>query len=155
MACSACVGMAMERWEEGINLIYGIGTDIVEIDRIRKALDKKERFLERFFSVKEQEMIRARGTRSVKMAAANFAGKEAVSKALGTGIGRNVRMEEIEILRKDTGAPFVRLLEGTSQYAESCDVGEIHISLSDTDTLVVAYAVACLKDEGTQRQIIR
>ncbi len=123
-------------------MIIGVGTDILEIARIAEAVEKGDRFLERFYTRGEQEFIRGRGRRAACTAAVNFAGKEAVAKALGTGIGREVRLEEIEILREPSGAPYVELLGGTLQYAASCKVKKIHISLSDTDTLAVAYAVA-------------
>ncbi len=123
-------------------MIFGVGTDILEVGRIEEALVKNNRFLERFFSAKEQEMMRERGVRLSHTAAMNFAGKEAVSKSLGTGIGKDVRLEEIEILRKESGAPYVNLLGKTLEYAKACGVGQVHVSLSDTEELVVAYAVA-------------
>lgn len=129
-------------------MIFGIGTDILDVARMEEALAKNSRFLERFFSEREQAMIRERGARSIHAAAVNFAGKEAVSKALGTGIGREVRLEEIEILRKDSGAPYVNLTGGTLRFAEACGVGEIFVSLSDTETLASAYAVAEKKDSS-------
>lgn len=128
-------------------MIFGIGTDILEVGRIEEALAKNGRFLERFFSTREQEMMRERGARLTHTAAMNFAGKEAVSKALGTGIGKDVRLEEIEILRRESGAPYVNLLGKTRQYAESCGAGQVHVSLSDTEDLVVAYVVV----EGAKR----
>jgi holo-[acyl-carrier protein] synthase len=123
-------------------MIFGIGTDIVEISRIAKTLEKNTHFLERFYTPKEQEFLQARGSRMARGAAMNFAGKEAVAKALQTGFDRNVRMEEIEILRKDSGAPYVTLYGETLRYAGQCGVRHVHISLSDTDSLALAYAVA-------------
>lgn len=126
-----------------IRVIYGIGTDIVEIQRVVKAVRNTPRFLERYYTERERLLIQERGgQRRERTAAVNFAGKEAVSKALQTGITGQVCLEEIEILRTETGAPCVNLYGKTRQYAEAEGITKIHISLSDTDTLAAAYAVA-------------
>ena len=79
-------------------MIYGIGTDIVEIARIEKVCEGNNRFLKRYYTEREQEMICQRKQRGAACAAVNFAGKEAVAKALKTGICVKVRLEQIEIL---------------------------------------------------------
>jgi holo-[acyl-carrier protein] synthase len=127
-------------------VIYGIGTDVVEIARIAHTLEKNNHFLERYYTPKEQEMLQQRGKRLVRGAAMNFAGKEAVAKALRTGICNSVRLEQIEILREPSGAPFVTLYGETLQYAKNCGVEYLHISLSDTDSLATAYVVAEKKE---------
>ena len=65
-------------------MIIGIGTDIIEIDRIENAINNNKRFLEKVFTIKEIEMFKKRNMRS-EIVAGNFAAKEAISKALGTG----------------------------------------------------------------------
>lgn len=126
-----------------ICVIYGIGTDLVEIKRVETAVRNTSRFLERYYTEKERLLIRERGEkRGDRTAAVNFAGKEAVAKALQTGITGQVNLEEIEILRAESGAPIVNLYGKTRQYAEAEEIDKIHISLSDTDTLAMAYAVA-------------
>lgn len=122
-------------------MIYGIGTDIVEIGRILQAVQRSDRFLECYYTEKERQMFQERG-RPERRAAVNFAGKEAVAKALGTGINGTVQLEQIEILRGESGAPFVVLHGSTKQYAVEQEINAVHISLSDTDTLAVAYAIA-------------
>lgn len=126
-------------------MIYGIGTDIVEIDRMAKALQRSNRFLERYYTEKERCLMKER-RRMEQIAAMNFAGKEAVAKALGTGINGTVRMEQIEILREKTGAPYVVLHGSTKQYAQKEKIQRIHISLSDTDRIAVAYVIAELEE---------
>ncbi len=126
-------------------MIYGVGTDIVKIDRLEQIFQKNQSFLERFFTEKEQKLIRSRKRISVT-AAMNFAGKEAVSKAFRTGITSQVHLEEIEILREETGAPYVVLYGETLEYAQSCGINEIHISLSDTSEYAIAYAIAECKE---------
>ena len=123
-------------------MIYGIGTDIVEIARIEKACEENDRFLKRYYTEQEQEMIRQRKQRGTACAAVNFAAKEAVAKALKTGICTQVRLEQIEILRGKTGEPLVTLYGETKAYAGECGVERIHISLSDTSSVAIAYAVA-------------
>lgn len=122
-------------------MIYGVGTDIVEIARVKRVIDKSERFLERFYSEKEQELIAGR-KRRVETAAMNFAGKEAVAKAFRTGFTKGVAMEEIQILRDKDGAPVVKLLGRTKAFAKERGIEAIHISLSDTKELAMAYVVA-------------
>lgn len=122
-------------------MIFGIGTDIVEIDRIAKAVQKNDGFLEKYYTSNERRLIQERA-RAVQTAAMNFAGKEAVAKALGTGINGDVRLEQIEILRAETGAPYVVLCGSTEKYAREQGIRKIHISLSDTHQTAAAYAIA-------------
>ena len=123
-------------------MIYGIGTDIVEIARIKKACERTDRFLMKYYTEQEQEMIRQRGPRGTACAAINFAGKEAVAKALKTGICAKVRLKEIEILRGEAGEPCVTLYGETKAYAGECGIERIHVSLSDTSSVAIAYVVA-------------
>lgn len=123
-------------------MIYGVGTDIIKIDRVRSAIEKREHFLNRFYSEAEQQMFHGRKKDIAHLAAACFVGKEAVAKAFGTGFCAGVRSEEIEILRKESGAPYVHLLGETYQTACRKGIQTIHISLSDTETEAVAFAVA-------------
>lgn len=122
-------------------MIYGIGTDIVEVSRMEQLFQKSDTFLKRFFTEKEQELILSRN-KSFEAAAMNFSGKEAVSKAFRTGITGEVRLEEIEILREESGAPYVVLYGATLEYAKKLGVDTIHISLSDTKEYAIAYAIA-------------
>ncbi len=133
------IGLFEERY--GFRMIYGIGADIVEVSRLEQSLQKSDTFLKRFFTEKEQELILAR-TKAYQTAAMNFAGKEAVSKAFRTGITSEVHLEEIEILREETGAPYVTLYGKTLEYVKSLGVNVIHISLSDTKEYAIAYAIA-------------
>ena len=84
-------------------MIIGIGTDLIEIERIKKAC-VKEAFLLRSFTLEERACIDGRPER----AAGNFAVKEAVSKAMGTGF-RGIGLNEIEVLRDAFGKPYINL----------------------------------------------
>ena len=93
-------------------MIIGVGCDLVEIKRIEKACEK-EAFLNKVYTKKELEMS---GGRFV-MLADNFAVKEALSKALGTGI-RNFVFKDIEVLRDEFGKPYVNLYENALNIKE-------------------------------------
>ena len=90
-------------------MTLGIGTDIIEIDRIRSAfLEHEERFLKRLFTERERSYCLTHRD-PVPHLAARFCAKEAVVKALGTGIGKEVSWKEIEILNDPLGKPEVHL----------------------------------------------
>lgn len=116
--------------------IIGIGVDQIEISRVQKACEKKG-FVKKLFSGEEQELIATRQS----CVATNFAGKEAVAKALGCGF-RGIAPTEIVILRRESGVPYVLLYGRAKEYAEELGITRIHISLSDSKTMAVAYVVA-------------
>lgn len=119
-------------------MIVGIGTDMIEIARIKKACDK-EAFLVRIFT--EAECRQAKG--SVSMLAGNFAIKEAVSKALGTGFWQFMPIH-IEVLRNELGKPYVVLYGGAKERAEELGMKYIHASISNT----MEYALGFVVGEG-------
>lgn len=122
-------------------MIKGIGTDLIEIERIKKACSR-EAFLMRFFTSKERECI---GGRPVK-AAGNFAVKEAVSKVMGTGF-RGISLDEIEVLRDELGKPYINLYGRAEQKARQMGIACWHISISNTKTLAIAYVIG----EGAEK----
>ena len=93
-------------------MITGVGTDLVEIARVQKAIGRSA-FLEKIYTEKERELIAKRPVR----AAGNFAAKEAVAKALGCGFA-GIAPREIEVLRKPSGLPFVVLHGKAKRKAE-------------------------------------
>lgn len=119
-------------------MLIGIGTDLIEIDRIRRAISRHGRFLERVFTGKELEFFEARGMDTASIAA-NFAGKEAVLKVLGTGI-TGLSWKDIEILRELSGKPYVRLTGPAAKLAEQLGIDEILISLSHSKNHAMAFA---------------
>ena len=116
--------------------IIGIGTDVIEIDRVISYCEKNS-FFNKYYTEAERKIIEKRKSR----AATNFAGKEAVVKAFGTGF-LNCMPEDIEILRDEKGKPYVNLSEKAEKIVKEKGITKIHISLSDTDKLAVAYVVA-------------
>jgi holo-[acyl-carrier protein] synthase len=116
-------------------MIVGIGTDIIEIQRIKRACTR-EAFFMRCFTEKERNLIGDNSSR----AAGNFAVKEAVSKVFGTGIN-GFELKEIEVLRDEVGKPYVVLYHNALAISKQLNITKIHVSISNTKDLVVAYAI--------------
>lgn len=123
--------------------VFGIGMDLIEIDRVVKAC-KNPSFLDKYYSKKEQRLFEKRPCR----AATNFAGKEAVVKAFGTGFCP-IQPSEVEILRKESGAPYVVFSGNALTFVKEHHIIKVHISLSDTKTEAAAYAVAIAETKTT------
>lgn len=118
-------------------MIIGIGTDIIEISRIRKAVEKTNGFLEKVFTIKEIEMFKDKNMR-MEVIAGNFAAKEAISKSFGTGI-RGFSLKEIEVLRDELGKPIVFLSDNINTL-----IGKgykLNLSISHNNTSAIAFAV--------------
>ena len=116
-------------------MILGVGTDLVEIERIRRACERG-RFVSRTFT--EQESRQARG--SASKLAGSFAVKEAVAKALGTGF-RTFMPIDIEVIRDELGKPCVRLYGGALARFQEMGMERMEVSISNTETLAMAFAV--------------
>lgn len=121
-------------------MIKGIGTDIIEIERIEKAIATTPHFLNRVFTEKERAYFEKKGERFETLAGL-FAAKEAVSKALGTGF-RGFGPSDIEIVPDDLGCPKVKLLEGAQKAKEEAGVSVLQVSISHCQTYAIAYAIA-------------
>jgi len=120
-------------------LIIGIGTDIVEIRRIKEALDRNEQFIDKLFSKNEQQYLISRNMRA-EFVAGRFAAKEAVSKALGTGFS-GFEFKDIEIDRTVSGKPIVVLKGKAKQIAQKYGDYKIHLSISHGIDNAIAYAI--------------
>ena len=119
-------------------MILATGVDLIEIARLPKAIERHgERFLARVFTSAERELCKG-DTASL---AARFAAKEAVAKALGTGLGK-VAWTDIEILRAENGAPVLLLHGKALALAEKLGLSQWSISLSHTREHALAMAVA-------------
>lgn len=116
-------------------MIFGIGTDIIETERIQKAMSKK-RFLDLVYTQEEQKLIAGR----VQKAAGNFAVKEAVVKAFGTGF-RGISPKEIEVLRDEAGKPFVQCYGNAEQFRIEHEIRTIHVSISNLKEYAQAFVV--------------
>jgi holo-[acyl-carrier protein] synthase len=118
-----------------------IGIDIVETARIRDSLEKfGDRFLNRCFTPDEIAYCRSMKFPELHFAA-RFAAKEAVSKAFGTGIGKQLGWRDMEICKRDSGEPFVRLHGKGAELASARNVSEVLVSLSHCKDYAAANAV--------------
>ncbi|MFM2318849.1 MAG: hypothetical protein RLZZ215_1470 [Pseudomonadota bacterium] len=121
--------------------IIGIGTDIVEIQRIERLLERQaERFLERILHPQELTPFKA-SHQPAAWLAKRFATKEAVAKALGTGIGKDASFAEIETRHNALGQPYVHLHGSALALAERLGVKEIQTSLADEREYAVAFVI--------------
>src|SRR5205807_1344688 len=122
-------------------MILGVGIDIIEVARIRASHEKfGERFLNRILRAAEIAYSLSHKSPAPHLAA-RFAAKEAISKAFGTGIGKHLGWQDMEILRKDSGEPFVVLYAGGLALLEQRGALRVHISLSHTQAHATAVAV--------------
>lgn len=120
-------------------MISGLGIDIIEVERIENAVNKNERFLTRNFTEKEIEYFNKKGSKFTSIAG-NFAAKEAISKALGTGF-RGFNFSDIEVLRDELGRPIVRLYNGADAKAKELGITEFMVSISHTHIYAVANCI--------------
>jgi holo-[acyl-carrier protein] synthase len=125
--------------------IIGVGVDAVDVARFRRVLDRRPSFAARCFTSSEQSD--ATGSADVAQSlAARFAAKEAVMKALGTGIGA-FALTDVEV-RRTTGrgatrnAPFLVLHGTAAELAGAQGAGQFHLSLTHTDGVAIAFVVA-------------
>lgn len=120
-------------------MIIGTGFDIVDIARIEKAA-QNDLFVLKNFTKGEAAMFEARKRRA-EITAGNFAAKEAVLKCLGCGIF-DIALCEIEVLREESGKPYVTLYGKAKLKAEELGIKKVHVSISHTDGFAAAQAVA-------------
>lgn len=118
--------------------ILDIGTDIIEVERIKNALNKRGDFL-KIFTEREIQMFEQKGN-NPQTIAGNFAAKEAISKSLGLGI-RGYNFRDIEILRNNLGKPIVKTYNNLEQICIQYSVLEIKVSISHSENYAVANAI--------------
>ena len=120
--------------------IYGIGSDIISNNRIKKSI-KNKYFLKRIFTKKEIQ-IGLKKNNNHYFYAKRFAAKEAFSKALGTGIANGIQFNEIIVLNEKNGKPFIKLINKTKTIVERKlrnKKYKISLSLSDEKVYAVAF----------------
>jgi holo-[acyl-carrier protein] synthase len=119
-------------------MIIGIGTDIIEVDRVARAISK-EAFKKRVFT--ENEIAYCESQKKEESFAARFAAKEAFFKALGTGWRDGMGITEIEILNDDLGKPSIYLSGKAKEVFEQKGGTHIHLSLSHIKTQAIAFVI--------------
>ena len=129
------------RKENPANSIIGVGTDIVEIDRIQRAIERSGyKFLERVFTPAEIAYCEARRDRFSSYAV-RFSAKEAVLKAMGSGL-QHCRWVDVEVKRGADGPPEVMLYGNAAELARARGIREWYLSLSHSKKHAVAFAIA-------------
>ena len=119
-------------------MVIGIGIDIIEISRIEKIMKRTSSFIEKSFTDNEIDYFKLKGLKG-NVVAGNFAAKEAISKAIGTGF-RGFGLKDIEVLRDELGKPVVNLSEKIYKLLDKKDFN-MHISISHNKENAIAYAV--------------
>src|SRR5512134_3207486 len=125
-------------------MIFGIGTDLIEIERIAAAYARfGERFAQRILGERELERYHARRARSdvrgIAFLATRFAAKEAISKALGLGMRSPMRWRAVEVLNEAGGRPMTLVHGELADYMQRHRI-KLHISVTDERLMAAAYA---------------
>ena len=122
-------------------MIFGIGTDIVEVERIKK-ISSVDKFAKKILSQNELNIFNELSKdKKTFFLSKQFAGKEAVSKALGTGVGKEVSMKNIEILRDNKGKPIFNAIDELETYMINLGITKTHVSLSDESNYAIAMVI--------------
>ena len=122
-------------------MILGIGVDLVEVERIERLLTMyREKFAERVLAEPERERYR-QSTRPAWFLASRFAAKEAVSKALGTGLRYPVTLHAISVVTDGLGRPSLQFQGGLPAYLKRQAIGRMHLSITHEKGLACAIVV--------------
>jgi holo-[acyl-carrier protein] synthase len=126
-------------------MIFGIGTDVVQLERVRLVHEKfGERFVERLLLPAEQEAFR-RYKRPLRFLAMRFAAKEAIVKAMGPGFAHGMWIRDSGVVSNAWGKPEIIWSERGRRMCEKLGIGEGHVTLTDEAGLIVAVAVLMRK----------
>lgn len=120
--------------------LVGIGIDSVDLPRFAAVLQRRPSIAGRMFTAGEQDLV-GHAANPVPSLAARFAVKEAVMKALGVGIG-SIDWTDVEVLRRESGAPSVSLTGRAAALADSMGVTGWQVSITHTDTVASAVVAA-------------
>ena len=122
-------------------MIYGVGTDIVSIDRIKDIISKnRDGFIKRVLTDHEQALF-ANKADSPAFCAKRFAAKEAFSKALGTGIGKEVSFQDLTVRNNENGKPHFIPSEELRLYLLAKGIKQAHLSISDESQNAIAFVI--------------
>jgi holo-[acyl-carrier protein] synthase len=124
-------------------MMISVVTDLVKIARIERALNRwGQGFSEKILTVAEKLMLEQRTANGAAFLAKQFAAKEAICKALGTGMRRGVSFRTIEILRNELGDPSVQLHGRALERQNHLNISHFHLSISDESGFALAFVVA-------------
>lgn len=122
-------------------MIFGIGTDVVQLDRVEATLARFGEHFVRRLLLPEEEVQYRRHARKARFLAMRFAGKEAVVKAMGTGFRNGMWIRDVGIVANALGKPEIVYSPRGRALCEEMGIGEGHVSLTDEAGLVLAFAV--------------
>ncbi len=120
--------------------MIGLGTDVVDLERFRTALERTPNLVPRLFTAGERALADSRRD-PVPALAARFAAKEAVMKVLGVGLGA-IDWHDVEVVREESGQPRLVVTGRAAALAEAAGVAGWHLSLSHSDLVAIAVAAA-------------
>ena len=121
-------------------MIYGIGTDIIQIERVKKSIETIPGFSEKIFTQLEIEYCLSKKNKYEHFAA-RFAAKEAFFKAIGTGWRGGLAFSEIEINNDDLGKPSFKLYGKAKEFSDSNNFSAIHLSITHIKELAQAFVI--------------
>ena len=122
-------------------MIFGIGTDIVDVKRIKK-MKSIDSFAKKILGDNEYlKFSKLSESKKIFFIAKQFAGKEAFAKAIGTGISGDINFKTIEILRNDEGKPMFKFAEKTQLLIDNLGIAHSHVSLSDEKEYALAFVI--------------
>lgn len=122
-------------------MIISIGTDIVEVYRMRETLQRTPRFVQRVFTDEERLYCESRGLAKFESYAARFAAKEAFLKAIRTGWRDGIKWKEIQVCREETGFPYLKVTGTAEKALQHLKVDRLHLSLSHTQEHAIAIVI--------------
>ncbi len=123
-------------------MVLGLGTDLIEIERVQQSLDRfGERFMRKVFTAGEVAYCQ-RKKHAAESFAARFAAKEAAAKALGTGISRGISWQEIEVQRQPGERPTLHLSGRAADRANAMGVHHFQLSLTHSRDVAMAVVIA-------------
>lgn len=123
-------------------MVVGVGTDLIEIERVQQSLDRfGTRFMQKVFTAGEIAYCQ-RKKHAAESFAGRFAAKEAAAKALGTGISRGISWREIEVRREPGERPTLHLSGRAAERARSMGITHLHLSLTHSRDVAMAVVIA-------------
>lgn len=122
-------------------MIQGIGTDIVEVSRIEKIIEKwGSRFIEKVYTPGEIEYCSKKAFPAMHFAA-RFAVKESILKSLGIGLGKGLSLRDIEVLNNQEGIPFLQSTDAMKEIFQRRGISAVHISITHTKKYAQAVVI--------------
>lgn len=122
-------------------MIFGVGTDIVELSRVQETFDRfGDHFVDRLL-MDEEKVLYEKTKFPVRFLAIRFAAKEAAVKAIGTGFAHGVWIRDVGVVNNDWGRPEIIWSDRGQAVCDQLGVGEGHVSLTDDAGLILAFAV--------------